>query len=304
MIPRMPFQESLAALHRDRRNVAIIDIAATFMLLAGVICFLVLYPGPWTYGFVFIAIGLMQYRIVIACHEAVHKTLLFPLSLNESVGTALCAMVGINLLLYRRQHLGHHAAQDIGHDTDAYIYEPILRARPGIQRLAVWIFGTAAEISGKLRQKGFTVTATIEAEGTARIHSLAIVAAQAALLMGWSLLFSWWYYFAFWLAPLLTIAVFMNRTRVLVEHGYDHLPRRENLELAMAPVKAIDVSANLIERFFIAPFGMNNHAAHHRMPSVPFYRSDDLLRLLQQQGEVMPASQPSYLKALRFVLWN
>ncbi len=150
----MPFQESLAALHGDRRNVAIFDIAVTFTLLAGVIYILVHYPGAWTYAFAFIAIGLMQYRIVIACHEAVHKTLLFPLWLNEVVGSVQCAMVGINLLWYRRQHLGHHAAQDIGHDTDAYIYEPILRARPGFQRLAVWIFGTAGEIIGKTSAEG------------------------------------------------------------------------------------------------------------------------------------------------------
>ena len=304
MIPPMPFQESLAALHRDRRNVAIFDIAATFMLLAGVIAILARYPGPWTYAFAFIAIGLMQYRIVISCHEAVHKTLLFPLWLNELVGSVQCAMVGINLLWYRRQHLGHHAAEDIGHDTDAYIYEPILRARPGFQRLATWIFGTASEVFGKLHQKGFTVTATIEAEGRARLYSFGIVAAQAGLLAGCTIWFSWWYYFVFWLAPLLTIAIFINRTRVLVEHGYGHVPRMEDSELAAAPVKAIDVSANFLERFFIAPFGMNHHSAHHRVPSVPSYRSKDLLRLLEQQGNAMPASQPSYLKALRHVLWN
>jgi fatty acid desaturase len=301
----MPFQESLAALHRDRRNVAIFDIAATFILLSGVITVLARYPGPWTYAFAFIVIGLMQYRIVIACHEAVHKTLLFPLWLNEVVGSVQCAMVGINLLWYRRQHLGHHAAQDIGHDTDAYIYEPILRARPGFQRLAIWIFGTAGEIIGKLHQKGFTVSATIEAEGRARIYSLAIVAAQAVLLAACTLWLSWWYYFVFWLAPLLTIAIFINRTRVLVEHGYEHVPRRGDSELAAAPVKAIDLSANVLERFVIAPFGMNYHFAHHRVPSVPYYRSRDLLRLLEQNGDVPPsANQPSYLQALRYVLWN
>jgi fatty acid desaturase len=304
MIPPMPFQESLAALHRDRRNVAIFDIAATFALLAGVISILARYPGPWTYAFAFITIGLMQYRIVIACHEAVHKTLLFPLWLNEVVGSMQCAMVGINLLWYRRQHLGHHAAQDIGHDTDAYIYEPILRARPGFQRLATWIFGTAGEIIGKLQQKGFTVTATMEAEGKARIYSLAIVAAQAVLLAGCILWFSWWYYFAFWLAPLLTIAIFLNRTRVLVEHGYEHLPLKGDSELTAVPVKAIDLSANVVERFFIAPFGMNHHFAHHRVPSVPSYRNNDLLRLLEQHGDATPVSPPSYFKALRYVLWN
>jgi fatty acid desaturase len=303
MIPRMPFQESLAALHRDRRNVAIFDIASTFILLAGVIFILARYPGPWMYAFAFIAIGLMQYRIVIACHEAVHKTLLFPLWLNEAVGSVLCAMVGINLLRYRRQHMAHHAAHDIEHDTDAYIYEPILRARPGFQRLAVWVFGTAEEIVGKFHQKGFTVSAAIEAEGT-RIYSFAIVAAQAFLLTGCLLGFSWWYYFAFWLGPLVTIAVFMNRTRVLAEHGYEHVPRMEDTDLHASRVKAIDLSANIFERFFIAPFGMNYHFAHHRVPSVPSYRNNDLQQLLKQHGDGIPVSPPSYLKALRYVLWN
>jgi len=301
----MPFQESLAALHRDRRNVAIFDIAATFTLLAGVIVILARYPGQWTYAFAFVVIGLMQYRIVMACHEAVHKTLLFPLSLNEAVGSVQCALVGINLLWYRRQHLGHHAAQEIGQDTDAYIYEPILRARPGVHRLAVWIFGTAGEIVGKLHQKGFTVSATIEAEGRARLYSFAIVASQAILLVSCTLWFSWWYYVAFWLAPLLTIAIFMNRTRVLVEHGYEHVPHVANSDLTTAPVKAIDLSANFIERFFIAPYGMNHHFAHHRVPSVPYYRSQDLSRLLEQNEDVSPAEdRPSYSRALRYVLWN
>jgi fatty acid desaturase len=304
MIPRMPFQESLVALHRDHRNVAIFDIAATFILLGGVITILASYPGPWTFAFAFIAIGLMQYRIVIACHEAVHKTLLFPLWVNELVGSVQSAMVGINLLRYRRQHLAHHAAQDIGHDTDAYIYEPVIRARPGFRRFAVWIFGTGGEILGKFHQKGFAVTATTEVEGKTFIHSLAIVAAQALLLAGSTLWFSWWYYFVFWLAPLLTIAVFINRTRVLVEHGYEHVPRRRDSELAAAPVKAIDISANIFERFFIAPFGMNNHGAHHRVPSVPYYRTHELSKLLNRNEDLTPAGRPSYFRALRYVLWT
>jgi fatty acid desaturase len=300
----MSFQESLAALHRDRRNVAIFEIASTFILLAGAVYVLARYPGPSVYVFAFVAIGLMQYRIVIACHEAVHKTLLFPLWLNEAVGGGLCAMVGINLLRYRRQHIAHHAAQDIGHDTDAYIYEPILRARPGSQRLAVWIFGTAEEIIGKLHQKGFAVSAAMEAEGAARFYSFAILAVQALLLTGCLLWFSWWYYIAFWLGPLLTIAIFMNRTRVLVEHGYEHVPRTGDSALQASPVKSIDLTANVFERFFIAPFGMNYHFAHHRAPSVPSFRNNDLQRLLQQYEDGTPASQPSYLKALRYVLWN
>ena len=299
------FQEGLSALHSDRRNVALVDIAATFGVMAGVIYLLARYPGPWSYALAFVGIGLMQYRIVVACHEAVHKALLYPLWLNESVGSIHCALVGINLLWYRYQHLWHHAARDVGHDPDAYIYEPILRARPGIRRLARWIFGTGAEAIEKLRQKGFTVSATLEADGTARMYSLAIVAVQGMLLLLCTVWLSWWYYFAFWLAPLLTIAIFVNRTRVFVEHGYAHRARPEGTDLTAVPVGAIDLSATLLERFFIAPYMIHYHFAHHRMPSIPYHRISDLSRLLEQRGEAASAVRcPSYSQALRHLLWN
>ena len=301
----MTFQESLAVLHGDRRNLAIFDIAMTFSIIAGAVYALARHPGPWSYAFAFIFIGLMQYRIVIACHEAVHKALMFPLWLNESVGAMHCALVGINLLWYRRQHLMHHGARDVGHDTDAYIYEPILRARPGIARLAIWVFGTASEVIEKIRQKGFSLSSTIEAEGMARLYSIAIVVAQAALLVSCVFWLSWWYYFAFWLAPLLTIAIFVNRTRVLVEHGYVHVPRSDGSSLAGRPTEAIDLSAGLLERFFIAPFMFNYHFTHHRVPSIPYYKIPDLLRLLEQHGEVSRSvRRPSYAQALRHILWN
>jgi len=305
MIPPMTFQESLAALHRDRRNVALFDIATTFAILTGTIFILIYRPGPWSYAFAFLCIGLMQYRIVIACHEAVHKTLLFPLWLNESLGAVQCALVGITLLWYRRQHLGHHAAQHLDRDTDAYIYKPILQARPGIHRLAIWIVGTAGEVVEKLRQKGFTVSATLESEGTARFYSLAIVAVQAVLLAACAIWLTWWYYFAFWALPLLTIAVFMNRTRVLVEHGYTQVPLPQGADLDAASVKAVDLAAGFLGRFFIVPFRMNYHFAHHRVPSIPSYRNRDLSSLLERHGDISPAAvHPSYFQALCHVLWN
>jgi fatty acid desaturase len=299
------FQEGLAQLHSDRRNIALLDIAATFAVMIAVIYVLIRYPGPWSYVLAFVGIGLMQYRIVVACHEAVHKALLYPLWLNESVGSLHCALVGINLLWYRYQHLWHHAARNVGHDPDAYIYKPILQARPGLPRLAVWIFGTVTEAVEKLRQKGFTVSATLEADARARFYSLAILVVQAALLVLCALWLSWWYYFAFWLAPLLTIAIFMNRTRVLVEHGATHISDPENSALTMAPMGAIDLSAGFFERFFIAPYMINHHFSHHRVPSIPYHRISDLSRLLEERGELTAASRrPSYSQTLRQVLWT
>ena len=302
--PAMNFQEKVARLHGDKRNVSVPHMALTLAIIAGAVYLLVRHPGMWTYALVFVTIGLMQYRMVIACHEAVHKRLLFPLWLNETVGSIHCALIGVNLMWYRRQHLGHHAAQEIGEDTDAYIYEPVLRTPPGIRRVAVWIFGTAREVIEKVQQKGFTVAATIEAEGKARLLSLAIIGAQAVLLTACAVWLSWWYYFAFWFLPLGTIAVFMNRTRVLIEHGYPHVPHRNGTELRTAKVETIDLSAGFLERFFIAPFMFNYHFTHHVAPSLPYYRNPDLARLLEQHGKVRSPAGPSYVQALRHVLWG
>jgi fatty acid desaturase len=205
---------------------------------------------------------------------------------------------------YRRQHLGHHAAQDVAHDTDEYIYAPILRTRPGIRRVAVWIFGTAREVIEKVRQKGFTVAATIEAEGKARLLSYAIVVAQVSLLAACVVWLSWWYYFVFWFLPLGTVAIFMNRTRVLIEHGYAHVPLRKDKDLRAAKVEAIDLSAGFLERFFIAPYMFNYHFTHHVAPSLPYYKNPELARLLEQNGKVKFTMRPSYVQALRHVLWD
>jgi fatty acid desaturase len=303
MIRAMNFPENVALLHGDRRNVAIFDMAITWAIIVGAVYLLVRHPGAWSYALAFITIGLMQYRIVISCHEAVHKRLLFPHWLNETVGSIQCALIGINLVWYRRQHLGHHAAQDVGHDTDAYIYEPILRTPPGFRRLAVWIFGTAPEVIKKVQQKGFTVAATMEAQGKAFLLSVAIVVAQAVLLTACALWLSWWHYFAFWFLPLGTIAIFMNRTRVLVEHGYAHVPRKDG-DLTAASVEAIDLSASFLERFFIAPYMFNYHFTHHVAPSLPYYKNPDLARLLEQHGKACSVTRPSYVQALRHVLWK
>jgi fatty acid desaturase len=298
-------QASLAALYGDRSNVALVEMAITFAIIGGAVYLLGFHPGVWSYGFGFLCIGLMQYRIVIACHEAVHKKLLFPLKLNETVGATLCALVGINLLWYRLQHLGHHAAQELDEDTDAYIYAPILRQPPGMLRLLIWIFGTVPEILVKIRQKAFKVNVTADFAGRALLHSLGIVGVQAVLFASCVFWLSWWHYFAFWLTPLLTIAVFMNRTRVLVEHGYAHVPLPHNAAQNPAPVKTIDFSATAIERFLIAPFRFDYHFAHHRAPSIPYYRARDLSRLLEKHGITPPsASHPTYMQGLRHVLFD
>jgi fatty acid desaturase len=171
--------------------------------------------------------------------------------------------------------------------------------------MMVWIFGTPGEIIEKLGQKGVAARVPTEAQIMAVLYSIALVAIQAALFAVCTYWLSWWYYFAFWLAPLLTIALFMNRTRVLVEHGYLLVNRLGGPELPAAEVKAVDLSAGFLTRFFVAPYQMNYHFAHHRVPSIPHYRHRDLSLLLDQNSKrVTRVEGPTYYQALFHILWN
>ncbi|HEX7896552.1 MAG TPA: fatty acid desaturase [Planctomycetota bacterium] len=286
-------REALRALHDDRRNRAAFPLLATYLLLGGAVAALILKPGPLTFAVVPLAIGVLQYRLIMACHEAVHRTLFFPAWLNEAAGVLCGSLVGLHLTRYRSQHLAHHDAPALSADPDAYIYEPVLRARPGVRRAAVWFFGAVPELFEKFRQKS--------AGGGSLPLSLAILAAQGALLGACALWLKWWYYPVFWAAPLVTIALFLNRTRVIVEHGWAHL-RVAPDALPDAPVLTFDLRSNPLERFIIAPFLFNFHGAHHSSPSVPHYNNPRLAALLAESGRPVVRVEGSYLGTLLRIL--
>src|SRR5216110_3263403 len=84
----------------------------------------------------------MQYRLVLASHEAVDKNLFHPLWFNETAGLVCASAVGVSLFNYRKAHLDHHKApQSIQDDIDGYIYRPLLKARPGWPRLFLLVSG-------------------------------------------------------------------------------------------------------------------------------------------------------------------
>jgi fatty acid desaturase len=275
--PEGSLRQSLSRLHKARRGVALGSVAVTWVLLVGALVTLWRLPS-WSMGaFTFLLVGAMQYRLVMSCHEAVHRTLVPWAGLNELIGVLHGALVGINHARYRRQHFQHHRARRLEQDPDAYIYRPIIGAPAGWRRAAVWVFGQPAEIIEKFRQKGLALPSGDER--AARWHSLALVLVQGVVFASLTIALGWWAYVALWLAPLLSIAVFINRTRVTVEHGYARVVRHAASPEGDA-LTTIDLVAGPIERFFLAPFHFNLHGAHHLYPAVPHYELPALHALL------------------------
>jgi len=287
-------RRALASFHRDRRNSALVGLGATYALIA--VCFVLVAwrPGWPTAVLAFVGIGLMQYRLVLASHEAVHGAFLHPRWLNETSGVLCASLVGLNFHRYRHQHLAHHRAQDVGHDPDAYIYRPILEARPGLRRTGALLFGVFAEAVEKLRQEG-PGSAGDHADDprVARLHTAAVIGTNAALFVLLTARLGWWAYPALWLAPLGSVALLVNRVRVFVEHGYAYAKAEAwGRDLGSCPVRTVDLVAPSAERFFVSGFSFNYHNAHHFAPGVPHYRLRDLMELLERE-------EPGYAAPVR-----
>jgi fatty acid desaturase len=276
-------------LRGERRNSALVGLAASYALIALALAAAFVRPGFATGIPAFLLIGLMQYRLVAAVHEATHRTFLQPPWLNELSGVVHAALVGTNFARHRREHLAHHETRELASDSIAYVYLPILRARPGWRRLAMLVLGTALEAFEKLRQQGVGAGLERDRPAAERRQSLVLLVLHALLFgMFWAL-FGWWGWLVFWVAPVATVALFVNRVRIFVEHGFRYAGRDQyGRPLGAAPLVTVDLASNPVERFFVAGFWLNYHNAHHHVPSIPHYHVPRLREILEREEPGYP----------------
>ena len=283
---RETYTNKIKKLIEKRDNRSLLYLFISYLTIISSFILLYYYQSMPFYVLIFIIIGIMQYRIVMSCHEAVHYGLFASKSMNEIFGNINCSLVGLNLNAYRKQHIIHHRARSISEDSDAYIYLPIINADPGIKRILVWIFGTIPEIISKFRMKGMDSHNKNEGLRIFDINKWGIFISNAFLFLLISKIFKWYFYFIFWLMPILTIAVFLNRTRVFIEHGYTHLINKKSIKsLNDSPVETIDIVSNRFERFIISPFSFNYHYTHHQLPTMPYYNNKYLQKIFLEKEE-------------------
>lgn len=298
-------RQRIAALRARKRNLpGVAGLLTTLAIIAIVVGALERWPS-WSMGLAaFLLIGLMQYRLVLAAHEATHKTLFHPVWLNEAVGLAVASLVGVSLYNYREAHLRHHKTpQSIQDDIDGYIYRPLLRVRRGWPRVWLLVAGNYRDIAIKLRRKLIGERALPEsppgwAEAPQRWdvalrQLLPLLFFQAVVWVGFTLVLGWWAYFVWWLAPILVIALQTDRARTFLEHGYNYFfPGPALPDLSLTPQDTIDVATNAFERYLFAPFGFSHHQAHHAYLTVPFYH-------LRELAELLGLNQPGYHRRVR-----
>jgi fatty acid desaturase len=287
------FEQRLRELRSDKRNVALPGVFLAYAAV-GAILLAPLWLGGLHWAWMIPVMGYLQYRVVISGHEAVHSTLAWPKQLNDTLGVFSQAIVGVNFTAYRLQHIDHHKVRTRETDPDGHIYGWVVGARPGLQRMAVLLFGTFIEIIIKVYQKGTGGIGTHKRQSKKvkarkRRDTILVILSQLSLIaICWATTGWFWGYLVLWIAPLFGVAVFLNRCRIVVEHGLAQLVAQQLpggfKEFGGLRIPTVDIVPNRIERVIFSPYLFNYHCCHHLFMSVPHYNLPALRDLLRAHG--------------------
>lgn len=125
---------------------------------------------------------------------------------------------------------------------------------------------------------------------------LPIALLQLVILAEYALLAGIQYYFLFYIAPLFILYPAQIRLRSTVEHSF-----APGYECATPKDRRIirSVKAHPVERFLVAPLGIEYHYEHHVLPAMPYYNAPRLRTLLADKGFSVPLADGYFA-----FIWN
>jgi fatty acid desaturase len=236
-----------------------LSVVSVFVQTA-VLIYLAVHFGPIAWFPVFFLMGRAHAQFASLMHEAAHRLLFRNRTLNDFVGRWLIGYPAFtNTDAYRRVHMAHHREEFGPNEPDIALYAnyPISAAswrrklvrdaqgRTGLRLLRDQLRGARSEVA-VVRQTLFK-----------------ILAVQAVLIVGAIVAGYWWVYPLFWLLPYLTVWRVINRLRSVAEHG--GLMASDDRRIATHSVEQ-----HWAARFFLVPFNIGFHLAHHVDAGVPF----------------------------------
>lgn len=249
--------------------------------------------GPWTWLPVFILMGRAHAQFASLMHEAAHRLLLGNKRANDFAGRWLIGYPAwTNTDAYRRVHMAHHRQEFGPNEPDIPLYANYPISPASFRRKL------ARDASGRtgirlLREQlnGLRSPVPVVRRSLLKILAVQLVFLTMAIVSGY-----WWVYPMFWVAPYLTVWRVINRLRSIAEHG--------GLQASSdRRVTTHSVTQHWLARFFLVPFHIGWHLAHHVDAGVPFRHLPRYHRMMVDSGYVNPGYEyPSYRalwKALR-----
>ena len=264
-----------------------LSIVSTYAQTFGLIAFAV-WAGPWSWPLVFLLMGRAHAQFASLMHEAAHRLLFRDKKLNDIVGRWLIGYPAFtNTDAYRRVHMAHHREEFGPDEPDIPLYAnypiPLASFRRKLRRDALGRTGLRL-----LRDQLAGITSPV---AVVRRTLLKILLVQAVLITLAIVLGYWWVYPLFWLAPYLTVWRVINRLRSIAEHG--GLMASKDRRVATH-----SVTQHWLPRFFLVPYNIGYHLAHHVDAGVPFRNLPRYHRMLVDSGYVSPGYEYSNYRSL------
>ncbi len=279
--PQQEFRADLRKIPSWRNAITVVML----FVQTGLVIWATVAFGPWAWPVGFVLMGRTHAQFASLMHEAAHRLLFKNRWWNDMVGRWLLGYPAFTSTDgYRRVHMAHHR-EEFGPDEPdipLYIGYPISResmrrkllrdatGRTGLRLLRQQFAG--------LRSPDKRVRHTLW-----KIIAVQAVIFAASIVAGYPLV-----YLLLWVLPFLTVWRVINRLRSIAEHG--------GLEASSdRRVTTHSVTQHALARFFLVPYNIGFHLAHHVDAGVPFRNLPRYHRAMVESGYVNEGlDYPSY----------
>ena len=271
--PNPEFRERLRRIPNGRNALGVLALYAQTI---AIVVLAVRLDNWFVWIAAFVLMGRAHAQFAALMHEAAHRLLFRNRKINDFVGRWFLGFPSFTPIdAYRRGHMAHHRDEFGPDEPDIPLYRGYPISKDSMRRKLV---RDAAGRTGWKLFKGL-LSAVRSENAPIRFQARAIVATQLVLIAIGVALRHPWVYFILWLAPYLTVWRVINRLRSIAEHG--GMQRSKDRRLTTHTVKQSPFS-----RFFVVPFHIGWHLAHHVDAGVPMAHLPKLHVELQRAGYI------------------
>jgi fatty acid desaturase len=231
------------------------------------------------YALAFVIIAGRQVALFFVVHEAAHQRVFSDRDWSDRIVNVLCGYpVGVCVAFYRHHHLQHHRNLNTAADPDWQLHQNEFwrwpRSRPAtMQALGRSLLGFNAR----------KWLAVFQLSPWQRFKQLSNFDRMTFVVFAVGLGLLLWcghgfgLFLGLWLLPMFTLTFFLHHLRGIAEHIALHDTHELNATRT--------VVSSPLERFLLAPMGVNYHLEHHLFPGVPAYRLGTAHALLMSDPE-------------------
>ena len=263
-----------------------LSVLGAYVQTFGVVAIAVVIDHPVAWVAAFLLMGRAFQLLGTLAHEAAHRLLFSNKRWNDFVGSWLLGYPAfLPTELYRGDHISHHRHEFGPDEPDRNVYDgyPITRASMR-RKLTRDLFLISGWKNAKALLTGLR-------DPDSRIYAVRILVVQAVLFAGFAAVGRPELYLFLWLLPWLTVWRVITRLRLIAEHG--GLTESSDRRMTTHHVRQ-----SLSARFWMVPYNLGWHLAHHVDMGIPFRKLPQLHRELVAAGWISPDLQHSSYLAL------